>query len=132
MKRIAVLLLIVLLITGTTGCFGGKTANQKESVKINMPKDNTVNGYRLNSSKEESNNSSTVTADKVTVDSETQSDKNNTDSIKTMYCANIKSKVFHKSDCSLVINMKDENKFYLSYRNELINDGYIPCKKCNP
>ncbi|MFQ9572002.1 MAG: Ada metal-binding domain-containing protein [Dialister invisus] len=28
--------------------------------------------------------------------------------------------------------MKDRNKIYFDTRDEAINAGYVPCKRCNP
>lgn len=48
------------------------------------------------------------------------------------YIGNKKTKKFHKADCSSVKDMKDSNKVELSTRDEAIDLGYQPCKRCNP
>ena len=49
------------------------------------------------------------------------------------YIANMNSKKFHYPDCSSVSDMKEENKWYFTgTRDELIEKGYVPCKRCNP
>lgn len=49
------------------------------------------------------------------------------------YVVNTKSKKFHKEDCSALKNTKSENtKKYRGNRENLINNGYTPCKQCNP
>jgi DNA-entry nuclease len=49
------------------------------------------------------------------------------------YILNINTKKFHYSDCSSVKQMSEKNKEeYEGSREELIEDGYEPCKRCNP
>ncbi|MGV8083369.1 MAG: Ada metal-binding domain-containing protein [Coriobacteriia bacterium] len=48
------------------------------------------------------------------------------------YIGNRKSKIFHYPDCSSVDDMKESNKVGLASREEAINKGYVPCKRCNP
>lgn len=49
------------------------------------------------------------------------------------YIANKNTHKFHYPSCSSVSDMSEKNKWYFSgSRNELINYGYIPCKRCNP
>lgn len=49
------------------------------------------------------------------------------------YVANRKTKKFHLPSCASVSDMKEENKLYFSgSREELIEQGYVPCKRCNP
>ena len=49
------------------------------------------------------------------------------------YIANTNTKKFHLPDCSSVRDMKEENKWLFSgTRDALIEQGYQPCKRCNP
>ena len=48
------------------------------------------------------------------------------------YIGNRNSKIFHKSTCESVSNMKEKNKVALSTREEAISLGYTPCQNCNP
>ena len=51
----------------------------------------------------------------------------------TSYVANTNTKKFHYSSCSSVSDMKEKNKLYFDgTREALINQGYVPCKRCNP
>ncbi|MGN0152936.1 MAG: ComEC/Rec2 family competence protein [Lachnospiraceae bacterium] len=52
---------------------------------------------------------------------------------KDDYILNTNTKKFHRPDCSSVKKMADKNK-QTSHksREELIADGYEPCKNCNP
>lgn len=49
------------------------------------------------------------------------------------YILNTNTKKFHRPDCSSVKQMKDSNKEeYEGTREEVIEKGYDPCKKCHP
>lgn len=49
------------------------------------------------------------------------------------YVANKNSKKFHIPSCSSVDEMKPENRWYFTgTRDELIEMGYQPCKRCKP
>jgi len=49
------------------------------------------------------------------------------------YIANTNSKKFHYPSCGSVDQMSEKNKWYFNgSRDELINQGYQPCKRCNP
>lgn len=49
------------------------------------------------------------------------------------YIANTNTKKFHYPSCSSVNQMKESNKWYFTgTRDELIDLGYDPCKRCNP
>ena len=88
----------------------------KTPVIINLPADNTVNGYKLPSIESSSGTDSTTEKPDTNI----------------QYCANIKSKTFHLTSCSGVKNMKEENKYFISDRNSLIEDGFKPCGTCKP
>lgn len=52
---------------------------------------------------------------------------------KGSYVISINTKKFHKSDCRYVSNIKNSNRQnFNGSRSTLINQGYIPCKVCNP
>ena len=49
------------------------------------------------------------------------------------FVLNVRSKKFHKSDCSAVAKMKAKNRLdTIDTRDNIINQGYQPCKICNP
>ncbi|MGI6054994.1 MAG: DNA/RNA non-specific endonuclease [Clostridium sp.] len=53
--------------------------------------------------------------------------------LEETYILNISSKKFHRSGCSSVQEMKEQNREeYAGSREELIRRGYAPCKSCNP
>lgn len=56
---------------------------------------------------------------------------NNNNAVK--YVLNTSSKKFHTSDCGAVNSIKENNKQISDKtRDELIKQGYEPCKQCNP
>lgn len=62
--------------------------------------------------------------DSVITDSEDQG---------TDYVGNMNTKKFHYDWCSSVDRMKESNKYYYTgTREEMIAQGYEPCKNCNP
>lgn len=53
--------------------------------------------------------------------------------ITDTYIVNINTKKFHKPSCSSVSKLSEKNKKkYKGKRSSLINNGYEPCKNCNP
>lgn len=102
------------------GCGSNNQNTQKEPVIINMP-DETESKKENNSSQSVIETPSISTEQSVTVDNQNIS-----------YCGNKNSKKFHKSTCGALKNTKDENKIYFKTRDDYINKGYVPCKRCNP
>lgn len=64
----------------------------------------------------------------------TTNNSNNTEtSSGTTYILNTSTRKFHKPSCSSVSQMNESNKQeYTGSREDLINQGYDPCKRCNP
>lgn len=83
-----------------------QNAQSDTEVTINLPTDDTVNGYR--------------------------NEKSETPEGEATYCANKGSKVFHRQSCQSVEKMKDQNKYFTNDKDELLKDGYTPCKNCEP
>ena len=55
------------------------------------------------------------------------------ESRETTYVLNTNTKKFHYPTCSSVDDMKEKNKqIYTGSREEVINMGYVSCKRCNP
>ncbi len=58
---------------------------------------------------------------------------NTSEPINTTYVLNTNTKKFHKSECTSVKDMKPQNRLKTDKsREELINNGYSPCKSCDP
>lgn len=61
----------------------------------------------------------------------TSDTENNTE--QTEYVLNTNTKKFNLPYCDNVTEMNDKNReYYYGSRNELISQGYTPCKNCNP
>lgn len=55
------------------------------------------------------------------------------DNFEEKYIININSKKFHKESCSSVKDISSKNKkTYTGLKDNLIDQGYEPCKNCNP
>ena len=55
------------------------------------------------------------------------------ESQETTYVLNTNTMKFHYPSCSSVDQMKEKNKeIYTGNREDVINMGYVPCKRCNP
>ena len=48
------------------------------------------------------------------------------------YIGNSNTHRFHYPDCSSVDKMNPNHKVYIDSREQAINEGYTPCKRCNP
>ncbi len=54
-------------------------------------------------------------------------------STQSDYILNTNTHKFHYSDCYYVELMKESNKeYYTGNRDDIVSQGYKPCKKCNP
>ncbi|MDE6600264.1 MAG: hypothetical protein K2K34_09325 [Oscillospiraceae bacterium] len=74
-----------------------------------------------------SNNTDNVSYTVVST-SETTSAKN-----KAVYIVNVNTGKFHRPDCPSVEQMSEKNKRkYVGDKDDLIADGYEPCKRCDP
>ena len=69
----------------------------------------------------------------IETETETRSNIEEEEPEEETYILNTSSKKFHKPSCSSVDDMKEKNKREVTAsRDELISDGYAPCKRCNP
>lgn len=120
MKKVLIFIFVIALGILVCGCGTKQVAEtEKQPITVNLPKDDTVNGYKESSgTMPESINASDVTPD----------DNN----ISYSYCGNKNSKKFHKISCSALKSTKDGNKVYYKTRDEFITKGFEPCKMCNP
>ena len=75
-----------------------------------------------------------ITATDTEVVNDTRSLDNATgDDIEASYVLNKNTKKFHVPTCSSVSQMKEKNKiFFEGSRQDVIDQGYVPCKNCNP
>jgi len=51
----------------------------------------------------------------------------------TKYVINTSTRKFHRPSCASVKAIKDSNRRdYFGTREEVIDMGYVPCKRCSP
>lgn len=108
MKRLLILICIFVFLL--CGCHNERAEIETAKQVIVFPTEQvaeTINGYK-------------------------EKAESNFENSKIEYIGNKNSKKFHLSDCQYAKNMKQENVIKSFNRNEIVNSGYIPCKKCNP
>lgn len=77
--------------------------------------------------------SNTHVADSHTSSSSSSSSSHSSSSSGSgSYVANANTGKFHVSSCDSVSKMSEKNKVFFSSRDAAINQGYVPCKRCNP
>lgn len=116
-------ILLFTFILCLCGC--GNTATSSEpAIIINIPNDNSVNGYRITVSETSDGSIPQSATDKTTPSENNVSD--------ICYCASVSSKKFHTSKCGSAKNIKEENLLTSPDRQYFIDNGYEPCGRCNP
>ena len=128
MKRIVVFICLIFIIFTFSGCEKKKaeTTSSVDEVIINMPADNTVNGYRTEVKVSDTDTPDSISGDDVgTVNSDDIKDNSKE------FCGNKNSKVFHNSSCGSVSKMSEHNKYFAD-RDTLLSEGYKPCGSCKP
>lgn len=122
MQKFLTPLILIVFILFICGCGEPKveTENPSSEFSVIMPKDDTVNGYRTNipSIKQEGNNSS---------NKETY-----TPPVTDGYFINTSTKKFHLHTCRYAKQGSANAENVSKSRDELLNDGYSPCKICKP
>lgn len=111
---ICLMLMFAVLLCGCS--YTNAKEEGSDEVVINMPTDDSLNGYRLESNYEETSSAVNSSQD---------------DSV-LLYYANTNSKKFHKNSCRYAKMTSNENLYITESKNELINEGYVPCKVCEP
>lgn len=74
----------------------------------------------------------TIVTDTDSTSSEKYVEKKDTSNTSPMYVGSKNSDKFHKLSCSSAKRIKNANLRYFYSRQEAINAGYVPCKRCNP
>ena len=62
----------------------------------------------------------------------TAKDTSSNDTVQGEYVGNANTHKFHYPTCKSCSEMSEKNKVFFSSRDEAINQGYVPCKRCNP
>lgn len=129
MKKLFILLIISCLLCGCGSPENTPESSSHKEITINLPTDNSVNGYRTESV--QSSSSSKDMPDKIPV-TDTKTETESSQNKSYLYIGNSNSKIFHKSDCTSAAKMKDSNKVSFSSREDAVNSGYSPCGRCSP
>ena len=87
-------------------------------------------GNTAKASASESSSKSTVSGSQTS--SSKSSAASGSGSVSAPYIGNRNTMKFHHSWCSSVKQMKESNKVGFNSRTEALNQGYVPCKNCNP
>ena len=129
MKRLLVLICLIFIVLSFSGCDKENTNSSSSApeVTINMPDDDTVNGYRTEEKISDTETPDSISGDDVGT-ADTDDIINNT---SKEFCGNKNSKVFHYISCGSVSKMSEHNKYFAD-RDTLISEGYKPCGSCKP
>ena len=136
MKKFICIFLTLLCLCGCSTSDYNMTDNTHSQITVNLPTDNTVNGYRQGGNSQSM--PQTISADEVNPGSPEQNSSvskeqnSSSQNAKVEYIGNSNSHIFHKSTCGSVGTMKKENKIIFEGRDAAINGGYTPCKRCKP
>ncbi len=126
--------------TGSTA--SGTAVEQTEANAIDNNSGKSSTDAATGTNTQSYNDTAVAGAAAATIAAETTSEETSTATEETSesaespacnYVANKNTKKFHYPSCSSVSDMKESNKLYYDgTRDELINQGYEPCKRCNP
>ena len=129
MKKCFLLIISILILFPLSSGNYNATSDAHSAVVINLPTDNSLNGYRTESSQSSAQDGEMP--DRISV-SETEPGSGGAVTLNGNYVGNKNSRVFHKPSCSSIKKAKKENKIQFKDRSEAIAQGYSPCKRCNP
>lgn len=125
MKKITSIILILCLLCGCSADYGMNGTESHAQITVNLPADDTVNGYRTENSKP------SEMPDAVSAEDVKPAEPDNV--VKTAaYIGNSNSHIFHKPSCSSANTIKGENRVSFKSREDAVKSGYTPCKRCNP
>lgn len=112
---------------------GASTKNPNGNARSESTNDTTSKGDADNSQTNQSNNAAD-SSDAKNPSNGAGSEKGSPTSYESQeYVLNTKSMKFHRPTCSSVNDIADNNKQEVTAtRDELISEGYSPCKQCNP
>ena len=118
--------------------------NVQPGVTIDYATGDSIGNGKVESSSDSKKSTSTGSSNKNTNGSSSSSSKSNSNSSSskkntssssatTEYILNMNTHKFHTLSCRSVKQMSNSNKsVYKGTRQDLINQGYDPCKICNP
>ena len=112
---------------------GASTKSPNGNARSESTNNTTSKGDAENSRTDQSNNAA-GSSDAKNPSNGTGSEEDSATSYELKeYVLNTKSMKFHRPTCSSVADIADNNKQEATAtRDELISEGYSPCKQCNP
>lgn len=150
MKRAVLLILTLMLTAVSAGCVSQSDYNALEAEKTAAEEIIAEKESEIQKLTEENNNlKKSIEADTLSVNAaateKTDDIQSGGGSVYTgdidgngedvsvnesSYIGNGNSHKFHKPSCSYL--PAEQNRVYFSSREEAVNEGYAPCKKCDP
>ena len=127
--------------TGTVPEKGSTTSSESQeyvlntkSMKFHRPTCSSVDDIAAENSQSNRANNATGSSDAKNPGNGASSEESSATSYGSReYVLNTKSMKFHRPTCSSVDDIADNNKQKATAtRDELISEGYSPCKQCNP
>lgn len=116
-------------------CFNVYAYNNQPGITINYA-DGTSHLTETGQAGSSSSNSagtSNNTSNSTTNNSNKKPDKNTSTSTSASYVLNTKTHKFHNPSCASAKNLNStDRKDVTESRDQIISEGYDPCKKCNP
>ena len=113
MKKLLILTLCLFTLSACTA--DTESTSSDKEIEVFLPNGSISDGEKMPDS---------ISEESVTVESEKP--------VVYYYVGSSATNKFHLADCVWAERITDENKVYLSSYNEFIENGFSPCKKCNP
>jgi len=109
-----------------------ETVEQTDPPATDHPEETAISTFptMLDATVSESSEATEETSDRTVLETDVETADGEQ---QITYIANTKTKKFHLPTCSSVTSMNESNKWYFTgTRDELIEQDYQPCKRCNP
>ncbi len=116
------------LIAGSDGSDTGNVPNESASDYMT-----DVNAADTKTEHVSEDNASDMKESYISEDNTLKENAGKNDADKQTYILNKNTKKFHLPTCESVSDIKEENKKeVVGSRKEIMDEGYVPCKRCNP
>ncbi len=135
-----IIFIVLLIFVATASVIGIMKKNPEKKTKNDVPRTVTIinddgKTKRMPSfvNTDDSNGSENETGDVTLLAEDTENKDTIVEPSEVTYVLNKSKHKFHLPTCSSVSKIADHNKGeFIGTRDELIADGYEPCKVCNP
>ena len=126
-KRFAAIFLMFLLCVSSAMSEGWTWTSSDENIIRVWPDGSlVVSGIGTATLTGEAGDGSTVTINVTVPEGFTTADS------EAPYIGNRNTRKFHHFNCTSVNDMKESNRKPFSSREDAVNEGYVPCKRCKP